>query len=83
MVARWGAHVIRCELIADGDGCALHLSETLDDPSWGARNAAGWELCLESLDMLLQGGALAKFVRCRKKFEPEFGPQQDPPERTP
>ncbi len=89
---RWGTHLIRCELIADGDGCKLLFSEILDDASMGARNAAGWEICLESLDTVLQVGAIAKFAwdvwqakfkRYVKKFEPEFGPQQGPPESHP
>ena len=86
---RWGTHLIRCELVPEEDGCTLHFSHTFDDPSWGARNAAGWELCLDSLDLLLQGGAIAKFAwdawrprfaRYVKKYEPEFGPQLDPQE---
>lgn len=85
---RWGGGVIRCELVADGDGCRLLFSETLADPSMGARNAAGWELCLENLELLLEGASVAKFVwdvwRTKfqhyvKKFRPEHGPQQEPP----
>jgi len=86
---RWGKHVLRCELIPDGDGCRLLFSESFEDASWGARNAAGWEFCLENLETLLDGAALAKFVMgaWRERFEhyaaaflPEFGPQQGPPE---
>jgi len=86
---RWGQHRIRCELAAAGDGCNLLFSETIDDASMGARDAAGWELCLENLDTLLQGGAIAKFAwdvwnpkfqRYVQKFEPEFGAQQGPPD---
>ena len=86
---RWGDGVIRCELIPDGDGCRLLLSETLDDASWGARNAAGWEMCLDNLQLVIEGGTLAKFAwdvwrakfeRYKKKFEPEHGPQDEPPE---
>ena len=89
---RWGKHVLRCELIAEKDGCRLLFSESFADPSWGARNAAGWEMCLENLDLLLQGAALArfavdvwqkKFARYVKKFEPEMGPQQGMPETHP
>ena len=86
---RWGKSLLRCELIVDGDGCKLLFSETLDDASTAARNAAGWEMCLESLDTILQAGTLAKFAwdvwqakfqHYVKKFEPEFGPQQGPPQ---
>lgn len=89
---RWGDSRLRCELIPDGDGCRLLFSETLADASWGARNAAGWEMCVDNLDLLLQGLTVAKFAlevwrrkfgRYVKKFEPEFGPQQGPPENFP
>ena len=89
---RWGKHVLRCELIPDGGGCRLLFSENFEDASWGARNAAGWEFCLESLEALLEGAALAKFVlgvwRVRFEhyvaaFQPEFGRQQGPPETHP
>ena len=86
---RWGQHVLRCELIAEGDGCRLLFSESFEDASWGARNAAGWEMCLDNLELLLRGAAIAKFaveIWKRKfdhyvdKFEPKAGPQQGMPE---
>lgn len=89
---RWGTHVLRCELVADGDGCRLLFSESFDDASWGARNAAGWEMCLGNLDRLLRGAAPAefdvdvwrkKFARYVAQFEPEMGPQQGMPETHP
>lgn len=89
---RWGTHVLRCELIPEGEGCRLVFSETFDDPSCGARDAAGWEMCFENLELLMQGVALAQFVaevwrakfeRYVGKFEPEFGPQQDMPDNHP
>ncbi len=78
---RWGAHLMRYELMPEGDGCRFRLSETFEDPSWGARNAAGWEMCLDNL--LLEGASLAKFAagvwrakfdRYAKKFEAMIGP---------
>lgn len=84
----WGKSIIRCELLAEGEGCRLRFSETMDDPSWGARNAAGWEMCLESFELLAQGATIAKFAwdvwRVKfdhyvKKFEPGFGLQAGPP----
>ncbi len=86
---RWGKSILRCELIPDGDGCRLLFSETIEDASWGARNAAGWEWCLENLDTILQGAAAAKFVmdvwqdrfeHYVAAFQAKFGPQQGPPE---
>lgn len=83
---RWGQSVLRCELIPDGKGCRFLFSESFDDASIGARNAAGWEWCLENLQTILEGGAMARFVldawRGRfehyvTEFQPRFGPQQD------
>lgn len=86
---RWGQHVLRAELVADGDGCTLTFSETIGDPSWAARDAAGWEMCFENLEAILQGAAavefawkawLPKFRRYVAQFEPRFGKQAEPPE---
>ena len=88
----WGRHVLRCELNADGDGCRFSFTESFDDASWGARNAAGWEFCLENLGLVLDGVAAARFVvaqwqerfeHYRRKFEPEAGPQQGMPDDHP
>jgi len=89
---RWGSSVLRCKLVPETDGCRLLFSETLGDASWGARNAAGWEICLDNLDLLLEGATAAKFVvdiwkskfaRYTKKFEPDVGPQQGMPDNYP
>ena len=89
---RWGKDIIRCEVTPVEDGCRFLLSHTFEDGSMGARSAAGWEFCLENLDLLIQGASLAKFSvelwqgRFRhyaKKFEPAAGPQQGLPENYP
>lgn len=86
---RWGKHVLRCELIPDGDGCRFLFSENFEDASMGARNAAGWEWCLQNLETLLEGGAMTEFEldawRGRfehyvSAFQPQFGRQQSPPD---
>lgn len=85
----WGGHLIRSELIPEGDGCRLLFSEVLVDVSMGARSASGWEMCLENLDLILEGASAARFAldvwrakyaRYVKKFEPLFGPQEQVPE---
>lgn len=85
---RWGKHLLRCELIADGEGCRLLFSEDIEDASWGARNAAGWELCLENLELILQGASAAtlvadvwreRFAHYVEVFRPRFGLQEGPP----
>ncbi len=85
----WGKYKYRCELSADGDGCRLRFTERLPHPSEGARSAAGWEMCFENFEAILQGVKVAAFVfkvwqakfdKYVKKFEPELGPQQGPPD---
>jgi uncharacterized protein YndB with AHSA1/START domain len=84
----WGKHFIRAEVVADGDGSTLIFSATVDDPTFGARDASGWEMSLENLESMLQGAAalkfawenwLPKFRRYVGKYEPTFGPQAEPP----
>lgn len=89
---RWGTEVLKYELKPDGDGCHFRLSHSFEDPGWGARNAAGWEVCIENLDLLLEGVGFAKFVakvwrtkfnRYVGVFEAAHGPQVGPPEDHP
>lgn len=79
----WGPHMMKYEIQPDGDGSVLRLSESFDDKAWGARNAAGWEMCIENLDLVLEGAAIAKFAmdawrpkfdRYAKKFKDLVGP---------
>ena len=85
---RWGQSILRCELTAEGDGCRLIFTETFEDGSIAARNAAGWELCLANTEHVLQDRAPAEFEmkawrvpfeRYVAEFEPQAGPQQGPP----
>ena len=89
---RWGESVLRCELIVQGDGCRLIFSESFEDGSIAARNAAGWDLCLENMQVVLADRAPAEFAmdawrvsfnRYVEEFEPLAGPQQGPPETHP
>jgi uncharacterized protein YndB with AHSA1/START domain len=52
---RWGDDVVRLELRAEGDGTELTLLDTLDDRGKGARDAAGWHVCLDKLAAHLRG----------------------------
>ncbi len=89
---QWGQHRMRFEVLEAESGCVFRLSEGFDDPSWGAKSAAGWEMCLENLDLILDGAAALKFAASvwRSKFrvyaaqfEPDFGPQDDPSDHDP
>ena len=86
---RWGKHFYVCELKPRGDGCTFSFSDSFADSSEGARNAAGWELCLDNLDLLLDGAELAKFTMEQwqsrfyyyaKLFQESAGPQQGAPD---
>jgi uncharacterized protein YndB with AHSA1/START domain len=54
----WGADVLRWELAPEGDGTRLTLRHTLADQSWLPRVAAGWHLCLDVADRLLEGNPI-------------------------
>lgn len=68
---RWGKHALMFEIVPDGDGCLFRLSESFNEKAWGARNAAGWEMCIEYLDLVLEGVAVGKFAAdvWRGKFD--------------
>src|SRR5919201_4182849 len=51
----WGDDHLRWELRPHDDGCMLVLTHTFDDRLKAARDADGWQMCLEALDALLAG----------------------------
>ncbi|WP_369204685.1 SRPBCC family protein [Streptomyces sp. PU-14G] len=53
----WGDDELLFELGPRGEGCLLALTDVLEERGAAARNAAGWEICLEELDALLTGGS--------------------------
>jgi uncharacterized protein YndB with AHSA1/START domain len=77
----WGGdEVLRFELYPEGEGTRLVLSDQLE-AAWAARNAAGWEDCLDRLAGL-PGDPQAwsrRFAVYRAAFEPVIGPQEGPP----
>ena len=74
----WGEEILRFELRAEGDGTRLVLTDELPG-SIAARNAAGWDGCLDRLAGLSGGPWRARFDRYTAVFEPELGPQDGPP----
>jgi uncharacterized protein YndB with AHSA1/START domain len=50
----WGPSILRFELEPDADGCRLVFTDTLPREET-AKNAAGWEVCLASLEARLAG----------------------------
>jgi uncharacterized protein YndB with AHSA1/START domain len=77
----WGDDTLRFELAPEGDGTRLVLVDELPTDS-AARNAAGWERCLDRLAGLEPpaDGWQALFERYSAAFEPTLGPQRGRPE---
>ena len=61
----WGEDLLRWELAEHPDGCVLVLTHAFDDRFKAARDAAGWDLCLEALPAALEGHAPAEAARPR------------------
>jgi uncharacterized protein YndB with AHSA1/START domain len=79
LVFTWGEDTITFELTPAEGGTTFVLSEQLG-ASKAARNAAGWEVCLERLVSGTVGeGWQPRFLRYRTAFEPLLGAQEGPP----
>jgi uncharacterized protein YndB with AHSA1/START domain len=76
----WGDDTLRFELSPEGDGTRLVLIDELP-PGSAARNAAGWEQCLDRLVGLEPAGDgwQSRFEQYAAAFEPALGPQQGRP----
>jgi uncharacterized protein YndB with AHSA1/START domain len=77
----WGDEILRFELSPQGSGTRLVLTDELP-PSAAARNAAGWETCLDRLAGIepAPNAWQPRFQAYRDEFEPVLGPQDGPPE---
>lgn len=51
----WSGEHLRWTIEPDGDGSILRLSNTIIDPDWMPRTAAGWDTCIEVLRAVLAG----------------------------
>jgi uncharacterized protein YndB with AHSA1/START domain len=76
----WGEETLRIELSADGDGTRLVLIDELP-ASIAARNAVGWETCLDRLCGLEPDPKAwrPRFDIYVARFEPTLGQQDGPP----
>jgi uncharacterized protein YndB with AHSA1/START domain len=76
----WGEETLRFSLTASAGGTALVLVDELPAP-WAARNAAGWEDCLDRLggSGADRGSWRERFAAYAEAFEPRIGPQEGPP----
>ena len=77
----WGTDTITIELAARVDGgTTLVLAEELSG-HFAARNAAGWDACLDRLEHGVEGEPWkVRFDRYVAEFEPVLGRQDGPPE---
>jgi uncharacterized protein YndB with AHSA1/START domain len=55
----WGDDVLRWELEPRGEGTRLTLSHTVAGEDWVPKVAAGWHLCLDVAERLLDGDPVA------------------------
>lgn len=80
LVFTWGEETLRFELIAEGSGTLLVLVDELP-ASAAARNAAGWEACLDRLAGLTPAADAWQplFNAYAAAFEPILGVQEGPP----
>jgi uncharacterized protein YndB with AHSA1/START domain len=76
----WGDDTLRFELSPEGDGTRLVLIDELP-PDSAARNAAGWEQCLDRLAGVEPAADdwQPRFERYSAAFTPALGPQQGRP----
>jgi uncharacterized protein YndB with AHSA1/START domain len=76
----WGDDALRFELSPEGNGTRLVLIDELP-PDAAARNAAGWEQCLDRLAGIEPepNGWQPRFERYAATFEPALGPQSPRP----
>lgn len=80
LVYTWGEETLRFELSDDHGGTRLVLVNELA-PGAAARNAAGWEDCLDRLAGVESDPRTWKrrFDAYAAAFEPALGPQEGPP----
>jgi uncharacterized protein YndB with AHSA1/START domain len=74
----WGDDLLRFELSESGTGTSLVVIDELPG-SWAARNAAGWDECLDRLTGTDGPGWQPRFEAYSAAFEPVFGAQEGPP----
>lgn len=58
----WSGERLRWSIEPDGEGSILRLSNTILDPDWMPRTAAGWDTCLEALTAVLAGDPLSPHI---------------------
>jgi uncharacterized protein YndB with AHSA1/START domain len=70
LIYDWGGDLMRWELEPTGEGTRLTLRHTVRDRTWVPMVAAGWHICLDVADLLLDGDPIGSIVADEAK---EFG----------
>lgn len=70
LVYDWGGDLMRWELEPTGEGTRLTLRHTVRDRTWVPMVAAGWHICLDVADLLLDGRPIGPIVADEAK---DFG----------
>jgi uncharacterized protein YndB with AHSA1/START domain len=68
----WGTDLLRIELVPDGTGTVLALTDTFDDVGKAARDAAGWHECLDLLASDLDGTSPPKWSEIWRRVHPVY-----------
>jgi uncharacterized protein YndB with AHSA1/START domain len=77
----WGTDTITFELTAAHDGGTIFVLTEQLSANHAARNAAGWEACIDRLQFGAETGSWRpRFERYVATFQPVLGPQDGPPE---
>lgn len=77
----WGDDTIAFHLTADHQGGTIFVLTEELSASFAARNAAGWEACLDRLESGSEGEPWKpRFERYLAAFEPVLGHQDGPPD---
>jgi len=86
---RWGPDVVRLELRSNGErGSVLTLLDALEERGKGARDGAGWHVCLDSLQAHLRSDTgpregMSAWKEVHPHYVESFGPEAStigPPE---
>jgi uncharacterized protein YndB with AHSA1/START domain len=86
MEFRWGNDTVRLTLEPDDGGTRFTLIDVLSEIGKGARDAAGWHVCLDNLERLLAGESQVEddaWKPLNREYETRFGPEAStlgPPE---
>jgi uncharacterized protein YndB with AHSA1/START domain len=74
----WGSDRLRIEVVPDGAGTLLTLTDTFDELGKAARDAAGWHECLDRLVGDLEGAGLPapgdRWRQVHPTYVERFGP---------